>query len=319
MVDYDGLIMVPRVVPLLPLDPHVTLASRNSSLPATESPILSSVPPSRQGHVRVKVSSCIDLQGGIIGYFGEVVDGSGTTLATGSHILGIVLNESVSTYQSMHMGSLVPLPPLMEPTSLLSSFGAILVLMLAAPSLVSHIDRFSRIRFIVTHRASAIGVALHQVLHSLGLHYETLGSSISVSDFDKIRSTDFVITGFEGEDREILESLMQSTCCRFFWNDSSAGLYAVLSQNPWLFADSASSIINALPIEAVATTSLSGISLFGPRPAAERDSKADFELFDPNRAYLLVGGIGLLGIRIALWMYQVCFATCFGSGFLMTE
>lgn len=299
VVTHDGTVMVPRVVPL------IAMQAEGNHGPILQIGAKTCTPPPKQGHILVEVLSSIDLKCGLFGIVGQPIDGSTGTWA--SPVIGVVLNQEISTHLSLHLGSVVPLPPNVGHNWILSSLGAILVLMIATPSLMSHTERFGQARFVVTHREYAIGHALHMVLESLGLQHQTLDSSMTVSDFEKIRASDILFTGFEEEERQIIESLTQPTCSSFFWNDSSSGLNAVLSKNPWIFSDNAASIINALCFEAaVAEASLSSISTIISHAGKIDEPIVVPPMFDPNRVYLLVGGIGLLGIRIALWMYQVC-------------
>ena len=80
----------------------------------------------------------------------------------------------------------------------------------------------------------------------------------------------------------------------------SAEAASIAANQPWTLGDALRQVTarrwNSLAAFTPVSSLLASLPAFSGQPA---------EMFDPEKAYLLVGGIGSLGVHMALWMYEV--------------
>ena len=88
------------------------------------------------------------------------------------------------------------------------------------------------------------------------------------------------------------------------WNHPGEGVAALTIDQPWIVEHALTLAVAHLrgkperPVSSYVPTT----SLLAGLPASVARSP---DIFDPEKAYLLAGGIGSLGMHMALWMYEV--------------
>jgi hypothetical protein len=87
----------------------------------------------------------------------------------------------------------------------------------------------------------------------------------------------------------------------FNWDDADQGALAAVVQNPWLVGTTINThLARALPNVSVDSGSLTPEQILPPT----FDVSQSLALTD-DKFYLILGGIGSLGLQVAIWMYRV--------------
>jgi hypothetical protein len=87
----------------------------------------------------------------------------------------------------------------------------------------------------------------------------------------------------------------------FNWNDPTHGALSAVAQNPWFVGST---------LKTHLASALAKVSVKTEGFIPERQLPSDLKLspsiaFRHDKFYLIVGGIGSLGLQIAIWMYRV--------------
>ncbi|KZV91528.1 hypothetical protein EXIGLDRAFT_769873, partial [Exidia glandulosa HHB12029] len=167
-----------------------------------------------------------------------------------------------------------------------------------------------RMSIIVFPSDTSTGQSIVQVLTLAGAHVTSIPSTKSDYDIALVHtgSADIVLCGHTDAAKVAVsrEMLLESGTL-FCWNHAVDGIPGTLKHRPWLIASALSTLLTTV-VDRIAT--LSPLAYESPDAILRRTSPAAVaglvheQLFDPRRAYVLVGGIGSLGAQIALWMYR---------------
>ncbi|KZW01287.1 hypothetical protein EXIGLDRAFT_830237 [Exidia glandulosa HHB12029] len=154
------------------------------------------------------------------------------------------------------------------------------------------------------------GQDIVRVLTFAGAHVTSIPST--QSDYDvsiaHTGSAHVVLCGYtDAAKLAIARELLVDSGTLFSWNHSADGIPGILKHRPWAIASALSTML-PLVINHIAALPLLPYEppveiLRRVSPAATAGHVRE-ELFDPHRAYVLIGGIGSLGAQIALWMYK---------------
>lgn len=171
------------------------------------------------------------------------------------------------------------------------------------------------IRIAIMPSDSVVGQGIVRILASVGVQPICIPTSETDYEVSMLHSAsaDLIFCGYDDSSMlSVARGCLSPTGSLFAWNDSQSGIPCVLERKPWLVSE-ALEATTPLLMNGLNTDGLS--ELASPRQLLDQMSpRAAFtlateSLFDGSRAYLLVGGIGSLGLYIALWMYQVTCAT----------
>ena len=103
-------------------------------------------------------------------------------------------------------------------------------------------------------------------------------------------------------DNIFLNDLLHSHDLKTFdWSDARHGLKALLAEDPWTVGDVLRLALSKFPEYSEV--------VHGPLELIDAPLPTEVpiatDLFNEKKSYLLIGGIGSLGLQIALWMYEV--------------
>ncbi|RDB25816.1 Reducing polyketide synthase FUB1 [Hypsizygus marmoreus] len=301
-VEEDGQIYMPRIVPVAaqsfgkafsPTE-YWTLEGANLVQPA-----LPKVIP-HHALVQVKGSSS---NADIRGIFGRVIDGGSTTFLNDTTVIGIV-ESSLSNFALVHEDHMIATALPEEDCLYLASaaLGAIVVSFAFGSNFVDHLPRLVGRQILVTDVDTPIGTSLVQFLSALRLKVTAAPSKLLPSDIENIADSDYILSGIV----DLVDlQLLKSTSPRhlFLWNDPQCGLHQMMQTRPWVIRDGLRAALAALRTSDCTVRSNSPQDLISAVPGATIVTIGS-QLFDPNKTYLLVGGVGSLGCKIALWMYE---------------
>ncbi|KAH8835100.1 polyketide synthase [Flagelloscypha sp. PMI_526] len=186
--------------------------------------------------------------------------------------------------------------------SLLAVLPGMLVLALAARgAILEHPGKYNARSVVIIDDGSPVALSTKDALSLLGVCYLVLSPQSLVTHLDDLADCRVLLTG--SSQSEELQTLQQA-CPRgiiYPWNDIHQGLQVLVDRDNALFTHAFAALLPKLdkvPSE---------LSKLCADPVTQIPSSvqvASTALFDPEKVYILIGGIGSLGIHCALWMYQ---------------
>ncbi|KAI0749993.1 ketoacyl-synt-domain-containing protein [Daedaleopsis nitida] len=192
-------------------------------------------------------------------------------------------------------------------TSCPSLLAPVIITLLVGTAAISHPSRLhgNRILVVASDGDDALCQRIAQYSVALGMEATTVSSL----DDDQViqlytKRPSWIISGMRSQcDISILRSILDRSGKLFLWNDPEEGLNHLLEASPWLIGDALRSIFDSTHIALSDNDTSKPLHTFLPHPSHPITATLP-ALFDPRKCYLLVGGIGSLGMHIALWMYE---------------
>ncbi|EJD43640.1 ketoacyl-synt-domain-containing protein [Auricularia subglabra TFB-10046 SS5] len=165
--------------------------------------------------------------------------------------------------------------------------------------LVRQREELSKLSIMVVPSDSDVGAGIVHILSGLGI--SVIGIPTTTFEYDVVmRHHSSIDVALCGEANPALLSAASSSVApngtSFSWDTAVA---AVLEGKPWLIGEALESLLPAL-----LGNEMGHNVLFEPTTMLPAADRADQDLFDATRTYLLVGGIGSLGLHFANWMYE---------------
>ncbi|KAK0453924.1 hypothetical protein EV421DRAFT_720319 [Armillaria borealis] len=299
LVERNGQLLLPRLVPSPSFEasqaPSIDslrywTATTTGQVAASPCP---RVPPN---HVLLSISLMSEPNGNVRGLYGKIVDAGDTQWCIHSYVTAIVCGP-LSNFAIVHTGQI--LAPrwkdqlgALVPTFIASSF-------LGFGSLKS-CRRFQNRRAVLllgNDDRSGLSERLTQVLEFFGI------STIIAVDgapqlLGLIKPGDLVLSSYN-EDRKSTRSICDFVgASLYLWDDPVNGILEEVGRNPWKVSDT----FDVLRDTNFPPSVLLGSSQTPSDLVAAHAIKPC--LFCEDVFYLLHGGIGSLGLQIALWMYQ---------------
>ncbi|KAK1220914.1 Mycolipanoate synthase [Marasmius sp. AFHP31] len=160
---------------------------------------------------------------------------------------------------------------------------------------------------LITHADTNFGLLLKMFFEENGYQVTSLGSTkttLSAILSIPVDAFDLVLSG--STDQNIMR-VLKSLCSRkgrsFFWACPDSGLSTLLEKEPSRVSSALCSSLRGVPhsfsrndFGMQVSSLLDGASKIVAPPSAS--------LFDSKKTYILLGGIGSLGLRMAAWMYS---------------
>ncbi|KAF8898071.1 hypothetical protein CPB84DRAFT_1748077 [Gymnopilus junonius] len=296
----QNMLMVPRIAPVAEV--NASTATKLHGLPT-------SLPPY---HVLLRPIS-FSKQGAVTGLLATVVDAQSTTLHDGQIVVALV-DAPIEETMVVDVACLSQLPS--EFTQAADSISALIpgfVTAVLAPGLsaFNRSDRLKLARILVTHADTVTGFNVAKVYAKNGLQVVKVNNDASLHDIAKLNGEpfDLIVSGYTDLPYvQVLKTLLEPRRGKLFsWNDADTGLPSILHRDPCSIADAlrcSFSMIGGdlesfrLPVNMQATKR-------GRDVEVERPVKSSNEAsFNPDKAYLILGGIGTIGVHLALYMYQ---------------
>ncbi|PCH35877.1 ketoacyl-synt-domain-containing protein [Wolfiporia cocos MD-104 SS10] len=248
-------------------------------------------------NVQIDVIACsvwCDMYG-VVGRVMECNESDSTLLDS---IVVTVVTTHPTTTLSVHSGAVTSVPAEVDaPFTAFIAIAFVIVGVALGPARIQNARSRHSGRVIVTHCDTPIARAIIWLCGILAINPISVLSSYSPVRFAslKLGAGDTVITGFDAADRT-LESFASEGTRIFRWSSDTQLAY-LLSSDPWLIGE-------ILEVSVARTGGYPPPDLQLPPSSQVIPSEEPSTLFKPDAAYLLVGGIGSLGLHIALWMYQ---------------
>lgn len=324
-LDADGSIHVPRVVPL-------TSPALESSFNAGEHWVNDDgkiahamLPVLGPYDIVVNVSHWSSLDDNFPrAFIGSVTNKETSDFALGDWVMGIT-DAKITNKLVVHAGSVVPCQP-RHCELLCDAPGLVTAVLALGPGTLHRTGRRAAIRHaLVCDAHTPVGQAAARFYVQLGLDVFCIAEGDAVALANSLDVPvgrvsvasnavwvarqrclyDVVLSG--ASYKPDVQAVTQLTAPRgilHLWNGEERGLAHVLEHDPWAVALALEVALQALPgnyksatpAAAIAAATPASIGMLVPSVAP---------LFDARKTYLLIGGIGGLGVQIALWMYEV--------------
>ncbi|KAI3597815.1 polyketide synthase [Moniliophthora roreri] len=169
-----------------------------------------------------------------------------------------------------------------------------------------------RLRIMVTHCDTAIGRTICELYAKSGV---TVHKAIAVEKVvDALQGLqdsrhdefDLIISGYTGrEDIQILNTILHPRRGRMFlWNDEKQGIPYLLQKTPWVLGEALRCSLNLPEVQIGEFLSRVPQVLHPLATSSSYTQSGSRVCLCPTKTYLLIGGIGSLGSRVALWLYE---------------
>ncbi|EJD00213.1 polyketide synthase [Fomitiporia mediterranea MF3/22] len=297
VVANDGSISVPRVsespAPSAPRFDTNALWSLNKRLQLEQA---------RSYHVpegcfliTVEFTSALDFS--LRGIVGRVAKGE----REGSKVMGIVPSHPISNYVVLHEGrfNYIDDGTVASPELALGAFAAFVSL---GASTLARPSRLKGKTVLVTNASSSVGRGLRHVLTVLDIKHNLVGE-ISETLKESLMPYDIIVSGATRKAEIQLLTSMASGSSLVFWNNAGCGLQAVYDREVWAVQDSLELVRHMTRRDYALETGVSPTGVLSSEVDLDRVT-VFWRLFDPEKTYVLIGGIGSLGMTIAVWMYR---------------
>ncbi|KIJ41950.1 hypothetical protein M422DRAFT_171681 [Sphaerobolus stellatus SS14] len=291
LVDSEGMLRVPRLVPLESPSSQDGGQSVHSELPVL-----------MNGEVLIRITSMTPPAGKFRGFIGHIEESGSKNWSKNSLVAGVA-NLDLANYAAVSTGQIVPVQedfseqPNEYASIVIAAFIVSSVLGLAP---IDEVDYFADRRVLVTDSETGLQRIILRILQSLRMSVTSTTSSLSINSIAAISEAEIIISGFtQEEDCELIRDAMASNAVAFFWNDPKSTFFN--TANPSIVSYHLQSI---LPRISSCFRVVNAISK-PPRDYLSSNAVAIRKtLFLSSKVYLLIGGIGALGLHVALWMYQ---------------
>ncbi|KAJ4480137.1 putative polyketide synthase [Lentinula aciculospora] len=292
-VDASGTILVPRYVPSA-----ISNASLHEEISISNDSVLPPVSIPEQ-HILIEVGTASEPQAGFKGVVGRVIKTKASHWKEGDNVVGVVAvsqKDFPTPYVVAHEGQFASLPTSnIDPT--LSAFLALPMTVIGIALGVTSVRDVKRLQRWKIGVLGIMNEAICDILVALGVNAKVASTNPEENSLAALRGSDLVIaSGLSKNDAQVVRGSVRPQTSVFIWDDPVMGLTTELSRNPWLTGDAISEFYahHGLVIE---TRHVSA-------KATMTENRTIKTLFRADRSYLLVGGIGSMGLKIALWMYE---------------
>ncbi|KAK0461849.1 KR domain-containing protein [Desarmillaria tabescens] len=299
LVERNGQLLLPRLVHSLsfetPQDPSID-SIRYWTATATESIAASPCPRVPPNHVLLSISLTSEPDGNVRGLYGRIIDAGDTQWHIHSYVTAIACGP-LSNFAIVHTGQV--LAPRWK-----DQLGALVPIFIASSYLGfgSLKDR----RRVQNRRAvllfgnedrSCLPERLTRVFEYFGMStIVVVGAAPQLLEL--LKPGDLVLSNYNEHHKSIRSICDFVGASLYLWDDPVNGILEEIKRNPWTVSD----IFDILLDTNFPPSVLSGSFQTPSDLVAARAIK--FCLFREDVFYLLHGGIGSLGLQVALWMYQ---------------
>ncbi|KIY47770.1 hypothetical protein FISHEDRAFT_44661, partial [Fistulina hepatica ATCC 64428] len=293
-VDDKNVITVPRIIPSPPPSSR-TITSFHDTLISCQLEL---------HHVVVEVAQFGASGAGLAGVVGRVIRvGPHTSLQVDAIVYAIVSVPTEGVLVVIHEGQAV------DASKLGLHFPVALILPLfvcaAALGILSllHPERFDSKSVVIVNdfeHGRVMGDVI-TILKRIDWNVQQIDAAVSEAGLQALGSADFVISGTTlPSDEEILRGCTQRGCRIFFCTSRHHGLPYLIECHSWTVFDALTALADPLAPVISSIKAIEGTSCHNDVHATPADDRL---LFPQNETFLLIGGLGSLGIQIACWLY----------------
>lgn len=297
VVDNYGVVLVPRLFSFPPRA-TMTLNPRKYWMVEQSGTIIQpALPMPTHRQVVIKISSVSDTESGLQGIVGTISRTGSSKWIVGTRVVTIA-QTVLSNFAVVHEDQIAQLPE-----DCPEGASASLALPLLFVSLALRLDSSRPLESlqqiqVVVIQTGKIANDIAQLLQYLGLTCHLVSPLLPLI-FPHLSSGDIIMCGLPAAFARAIPSF--NGVLLFNWSDPTHGALPAVAQNSWFVGNTLKThLASAFPRVTVNTHS------FTPEQQLPSDSEVLPSIaFQHDKFYLIVGGIGSLGLQIAIWMYRV--------------
>ncbi|KAF8178693.1 polyketide synthase [Mycena galopus ATCC 62051] len=294
-IDASGVALVPRFRSYAPRTPETLDHSKYWAVEPSNTVVQSAPPLPGPNHVLLQISSLSDAEGGLRGVVGTVARTRSSQWQVGTRVVAVVPSTR-SNFVVVHEGQIAEIP---ETADEPSSASVALLLVFAALGLrldSRPLKSLQQIQAVVLDTGK-FAASVARVLEHLGVKAVLIPASLPLI-LPRLSPGDVIIGGLPTESARTVPRINGVSV--FNWNDADQGALATVAQNPWLIGTTIEAHLpKALAAVSVENVSLTPAQLLPPT----FDVSKSLTLAD-DKFYVILGGIGSLGLQVAIWMYR---------------
>ncbi|KAJ7459820.1 hypothetical protein FB451DRAFT_1182121 [Mycena latifolia] len=301
-VDVEGNLLVPRIVLQPSVDEKSTLDMTKCWKLQSPSLLVQSVPDIlRDGEVAVQILS-VSTSGTMSGVVGVVRSTRSSSWAAGARVVGVSSDSMLSNYTTFFQGQIAAVPDDVDVHMVSALAVPLLILALALGGHLTSPERLRGQRVLVPQHQPWSDVIEH-LWPVFGLDPSVLKVG-SFPESDSCASDIVIAQGATDRAKiQVLKSRLKAGAFLFVWDDLLSGVSPSLHKDRWLAGDI---LQKYLPVVFGANPDPSTI-VAGREPYQLLPPTLTMSipvLFDSDKFYLILGGIGSFGIHLAIWMYE---------------
>ncbi|KAF7351064.1 Polyketide synthase [Mycena sanguinolenta] len=294
-IDASGVALVPRFCAYPALTPETLDQSKYWAVESQNTVVQSAPPLPGPNQVLVQISTLSDTEGGLQGIVGTVARSRSSQWPAGARVVAVV-PATRSNFVVVHEGQIAAIP---EGADEQSSASVALLLVFTALGLrldSRPLKSLQQIQAVVLHTGK-FAASVARVLEHLGVKAVLLPPTLPLI-LPRLSAGDVIIGGLPAESARTVPRINGVSV--FNWDDADQGALASVAQNPWLVGTT----IEAYLAKALAAVSVDSLSLTPTQLLpSSYDVNRTLALAD-DKFYLVLGGIGSLGLQVAIWLYR---------------
>jgi hypothetical protein len=298
-VDSLGMVHVPKITlslppsRLVPFQPDLPWSLDNSTVIQVSHP-----DPATPNDISVLIDAISLQEGKLWGFLGRLTE-------CNTPVVGIHYGP-VTNIITTHPSALVPVPDATSNDISGPSGLALAISVIALEPSCFKNPIFITEQVLITHADTKLGQQLVAICTKRGLKVSTLSKGVVGFDKTLVDSAPFgvIISGSQiPEEIDTLSRALSLHGRLFLWNDWKTGLPFIILKQPWLIGIAIRLALQVLGSDGChgSLTRLEDVIDVKPGELVPLRTR----LFDCRKAYILVGGMGSLGLQIAQWLYQV--------------
>ncbi|KAK7057599.1 polyketide synthase [Favolaschia claudopus] len=290
-----GVALVPRFRSYAPRNLDTLDHSKYWAVESSSTVVQCAPPLPGPNQVLVQISSLSGTEGGLQGLVGTVTRTRSSQWQVGARVVAVVPSAR-SNFIVVHEGQISEIAKTVDEKS-----AANLALLLVFAALGLRLDSrplksLKQIQAVVLHTGT-FAASVARVLEHLGVKAVLVSPSLPLI-LPRLSAGDIIIGGLPADSARTVPKMNGISV--FNWIDSEQGALAAVVQNPWLVGTT---------LEAHLSRTLSAINLESRALTPVQLLPPTFEVSQTltladDKFYLVVGGIGSLGLQIAIWMYR---------------
>lgn len=288
-ISSEGDILVPRCVPrVLKTSPETFDKVK---------PVLSN----QDGSVLVKITRAYFTSVGLCGIVGRVNKVSGDQHPTESDVvMGVIDQNIASDTLYIHVGALVSLSTQRDSLSYAAFAVPLFIAALCLGSgYIRHPSRMKNRRVTVTNEDPFLAFVLVVLLKHLGADVQTFTIVPTPEVLSLLRKSDLIISfSTSSSTIQIMRSALGTNATLHLIADTDCGVVARMKRDPWVVEETLRELLGLH--QSTIEPALFDITLPDELLVGQKHPS----LFRPDKAYVLIGGIGSFGFETALWMYE---------------
>jgi acyl transferase domain-containing protein/aryl carrier-like protein len=289
-VDAAGKVSVTRIMEAEPPSSTVPFEASAPWVQERSKIVQVSEPDVPADHVLVKVSASTVPQADIWSFVGHVKGSS-------KRVIGVTTG-ALTNIVIAPKGSVVEIA---EDETNVPDALAHAIVGLAVGGFISNTERLQHTTVAVEEAGAELTSQITQLLTKLGVNVVTFTMPPSIVELQKLAMAKpgiVIATTQSKVDAHNVTDMIHTGSRIISWQDD-AGIARLLLRDPYAVGDAIRSAISKVPVAGSYKTPVEATGIEVP---SQVESRA--KLFSAEKAYVLVGGIGSLGVEIAHWMYK---------------